>query len=59
MKAEEAARLGKPVKSAKRALKIIDFVSENSSMTFAQILESLELPRSSGHGLVQTLVASG
>jgi len=36
-----------------------EFVAENSSVAFAQILESLELPRSSGHGLVQTLVASG
>ncbi|WP_233206251.1 IclR family transcriptional regulator [Cryobacterium sp. N19] len=55
----EQARPNKPVKSANRALEIIDFVAENSSVTFAQILESLELPRSSGHGLVQTLVASG
>lgn len=47
------------VKSASRTLEIIDFVSENGSATFAEILDELELPRSSGHGLLQTLLASG
>ena len=48
-----------PVKSANRALEIIDFISERGSATFPEILEAQGLPRSSGHGLLQTLVASG
>lgn len=47
-----------PVKSANRALEIVDHISEVGSASFAEIIEALALPRSSAHGLMQTLVAS-
>lgn len=50
---------GTPVKSAVRALDIIDFVSARGAATFLDIVEGLALPRSSAHGLLQTLVSSG
>lgn len=48
-----------PVKSAERALTVIDFVGERGAATFAEIAEALELPRSSAHGLLGTLVEAG
>ncbi|WP_114559259.1 IclR family transcriptional regulator [Desertihabitans aurantiacus] len=48
-----------PVKSADRALAAVELVAERGSMTFAEVLEALQLPRSSGHGLLTTLVESG
>lgn len=47
-----------PVKSANRALDIIDFIADAGSATFTEILEALSLPRSSAHGLLRTLVSS-
>lgn len=47
------------VKSADRALAILDLVGERGSLKFAELISELGLPRSSGHGLVQTLLARG
>lgn len=47
------------VKSADRALRVVEALAENGRMGFNEILRTLELPRSSGHGLLLTLVASG
>lgn len=51
-------RTAPPVKSANRALDIVDYIAEVGSASFTEILEALALPRSSAHGLLQTLVAS-
>lgn len=48
-----------PVKSAGRALEVIDYVSRAGSVSFAELVDALELPRSSAHGLVQTLLSAG
>ena len=48
-----------PVKSAERALAVVDLVGERGSATFAEISEALEMPRSSAHGLLATLVDAG
>ena len=50
---------GTSVKSAERALGLIEFVSEHESVSFGEILAELSIPRSSAHGLLQTLTASG
>ena len=52
-------RAAQPIKSANRALDIIDYIAGVDSATFADIIDSLGLPRSSAHGLLQTLVSSG
>lgn len=52
-------RMDQPVKSANRALQIIDFIAEKGSASFFEVFEGLALPRSSAHGLLNTLVASG
>lgn len=48
-----------PIKSADRTLSLIEFIAARGSVGFTEILDTLELPRSSAHGLLQTLVASG
>lgn len=48
-----------PVKSAGRVLAILDHIAEAGSASFAELLEQLDLPKSSGHGLLQTLQAAG
>lgn len=48
-----------PVKSADRALALVEFVAAERATSFTAILEALDLPRSSAHGLLQTLTASG
>jgi DNA-binding IclR family transcriptional regulator len=48
-----------PVKSAERALAVIDLVGDRGGATFAEIVDALELPRSSAHGLLATLVEAG
>jgi DNA-binding IclR family transcriptional regulator len=53
------AREPTTVKSADRALAVLDYVGERRSVTFGELLADLELPRSSAHGLLQTLVARG
>lgn len=50
---------GTSVKSAERALGLIEFVSEHESVSFGEILTELSIPRSSAHGLLQTLTATG
>jgi DNA-binding IclR family transcriptional regulator len=56
VKQSEAAS---PIKSADRALAIVEFVGSRDGVTFNDILEALSLPRSSGFGLLNTLVNSG
>ncbi|GAB3462031.1 IclR family transcriptional regulator [Streptomonospora sediminis] len=48
----------KKVKSAGRALEIVDFVAEHGSVAFQDVVDS-GLPKSSAHGLLATLVESG
>ena len=47
------------VKSAGRALAILDFVGERGVVRFIDLVTHLDLPRSSAHSLVQTLVNGG
>lgn len=47
------------VKSADRALTVVEFVAGRGSASFTEILEGLGLPRSSVHGLLNTLCAAG
>lgn len=47
------------VKSADRALAIVDLVAAKGFVSFTEILTSLGLPRSSAHGLLNTLQKSG
>lgn len=47
------------VKSADRALAIIEYVAQRGSARFQDILDEGELPRSSAHGLLRTLVSRG
>jgi DNA-binding IclR family transcriptional regulator len=47
------------VKSADRALAILDTVAERGSLRFNELVSQLGLPRSSAHGLLQTLVDRG
>jgi DNA-binding IclR family transcriptional regulator len=53
------ATSGKAVKSADRALAVIEFLAESGSAGWADIIAEVGLPRSSAHGLLQTLIASG
>lgn len=46
------------VKSAGRALEIIEHLAEAGGRTLTQLVAALELPRSSTHGLMRTLVAA-
>lgn len=48
-----------PVKSADRALAVIEYVAGKGSASFTEILSSLKLPRSSAHGLLNTLHLAG
>jgi DNA-binding IclR family transcriptional regulator len=54
-----AAAPGGNVKSADRALAILDLVASRGSIRFNELVASLDLPRSSTHGLLQTLVNRG
>ncbi|OIJ32434.1 MULTISPECIES: IclR family transcriptional regulator [unclassified Microbacterium] len=47
------------VKSAGRALEIIEHLAATGSQTFPELLDDLGLPRSSAHGLLRTLQAAG
>lgn len=47
------------VKSADRALAVLDLVGERGVVRFTDLLTELGLPRSSAHGLLQTLVSRG
>jgi IclR family acetate operon transcriptional repressor len=47
------------VKSADRALAILDVIGQRGSLRFAELISLLGLPRSSAHGLVQTLLSRG
>ncbi|WP_288871962.1 IclR family transcriptional regulator [uncultured Microbacterium sp.] len=47
------------VKSAGRALEIIEHLADVEAQTFPQLVAALSLPRSSTHGLLRTLVSAG
>lgn len=47
------------VKSADRVLALLSFVAERQPVRFNDLLESFDLPRSSAHGLLKTMVARG
>ncbi|ALX65884.1 IclR family transcriptional regulator [Microbacterium sp. XT11] len=47
------------VKSAGRAIQIIEHLADTDGQTFPQLLSALSLPRSSAHGLLRTLVTAG
>lgn len=47
------------MKSAERALAILDFVGERRTVRFSDLVSELGLPRSSAHALLQTLTAEG
>jgi DNA-binding IclR family transcriptional regulator len=47
------------VKSADRALAVVEFVAAKGSASFTEILAGLDLPRSSAHGLLNTLCTVG
>lgn len=48
----------KKVKSAGRALELVDLVAERGRVTFQEVVDS-GIPKSSAHGLLTTLVSSG
>jgi DNA-binding IclR family transcriptional regulator len=50
---------GGAVKSADRALTILDAVADRGSLRFNELVAQLGLPRSSAHALLQTLVDRG
>lgn len=47
------------VKSADRALEVLEFIGERGAVRFTDLLTGLRLPRSSAHGLISTLAARG
>lgn len=47
------------MKSAGRALAVLDLVGEQRTVRFTDLVDKLELPRSSAHGLLQTLTSAG
>lgn len=47
------------VKSADRALTVVEYVAGKGSASFTEIVEGLGLPRSSAHGLLNTLCTAG
>lgn len=47
------------VKSAGRALAVVEFVAAKGSVSFTEVLDGLGLPRSSAHGLLGTLCTAG
>ncbi|WP_010203362.1 IclR family transcriptional regulator [Salinibacterium sp. PAMC 21357] len=51
--------LAQSVKSADRALAIVDLVAAKGFVSFTDILTALDLPRSSAHGLLNTLHKAG
>lgn len=52
-------RANPTVKSADRALAVVEFVAGKGSASFTEILDGLRLPRSSAHGLLNTLCSAG
>lgn len=47
------------VKSADRALAVVEYVAGKGSASFTEIVDGLRLPRSSAHGLLNTLCSVG
>ncbi|NJI58031.1 IclR family transcriptional regulator [Microbacterium oxydans] len=55
----DIAQAPSAVKSAGRALEIIEHLAATDAQTFPELLGALGLPRSSAHGLLRTLVDAG
>lgn len=55
----DTAQAQSAVKSAGRALEIIEHLAATDAQTFPELLTALGLPRSSAHGLLRTLVSAG
>lgn len=52
--------MSEAVKSAERVLQVIDaLTASDSGLTFAQLCDSLALPKSSAHGLLKTMIDGG
>ncbi|ADB53299.1 IclR family transcriptional regulator [Conexibacter woesei] len=47
---------GGAVKSADRVLAILDLLAEREALTFSEVVAALELPKSSVHNLLQTMI---
>lgn len=52
-------RANSTVKSADRALTVVEYVAGKGSASFTEIVDGLRLPRSSAHGLLNTLCSAG
>lgn len=48
-----------PVKSAERVMQVLEYLAESKSAPFAAIVRDLDIPNSSGHHLLSTLVDGG
>ncbi|MBH0098597.1 IclR family transcriptional regulator [Salinibacterium sp. NSLL150] len=59
MQHQTAASPAHSVKSADRALAIVDLVAAKGYVSFTEIVTALALPRSSAHGLLNTLHSAG
>lgn len=46
---------GTPVKSADRVMAVLDLIGDQGSLSFAEIVAGLELPKSSAHALLRTM----
>ena len=57
--AKPTAPVPAPVKSADRALAVMDLIAARGSVRFNELVNAMGLPRSSMHGLLQTLVSRG
>lgn len=47
------------MKSAERAIALVELIAERGSVSFGEILSTMSLPRSSAHVLLRTLTGSG
>lgn len=48
-----------PVKSADRALRVLEVIGQRGPMTFTALQHAMELPKSSAHSLISTMMARG
>ncbi|TXK16377.1 IclR family transcriptional regulator [Homoserinibacter sp. GY 40078] len=48
-----------PVKSADRALRVLEVIGQRGPMSFTALQHAMELPKSSAHSLVSTMTARG
>lgn len=54
--ARDSSGAGGAVKSADRVLTILDLLAERDALTFSEIVNALELPKSSVHNLLATMI---